>query len=114
MDKVTMIFVICLVLGGSVAFYQRKHEGKPGAGTIESLMSETAKVQNRQAEFSLFVPDQLTFKGQAVEQSMAIALITDSLLAKEMMPVESVKKANGRLIRYQPIDLEKLKHMQSQ
>jgi hypothetical protein len=115
--KIVMVLLVSLVLGGSLGFFYQRKQTQPRAQvesvTLESLLQEAARASQKQQEFSLFVPDRLTYHGQSVAQDLAISVLSDAMLAKEIMPVDAAEIGNGRLIQYKVMNADLLKQMQA-
>ena len=79
---------------------------RAATGTVESLLAHVenmpgADEPGRPASFDLWVPDALTFRGQAVAQNLAMAMVLDAILAKQCSPDGFEPGENGRLYRYE-------------
>jgi hypothetical protein len=70
------------------------------AGSVESLLSSVAGITNAQTSFELFVPAQLTLKGEPVRQDAAMAIVLDKILAHDLMPAGFGERPGGRLYKY--------------
>jgi hypothetical protein len=75
-------------------------ESKPSDGTVESLLATVAGITNGQTSFELFVPDQVTLKGEAIRQDAAMAVVLDKILGHDLFPAGFEERTGGRLYKY--------------
>ena len=73
---------------------------EPANGTIEDLFAKVEALPEGTKGFELYVPNNLTMKGQPVAQNLAMALVLDKILGKKLYPDGFEPKSNGRLYKY--------------
>ena len=69
-------------------------------GTLESLLATVDKLVPGTGTFELFVPQTITSKGEPIPLYIAMAIVVDRILGKQLYPNGFVQKPNGRLYRY--------------
>ena len=69
---------------------------------VEDLLTQVAEFAPREtgSTYSLWVPDILTFRGGLVAHDIAMAIVLDALLAKELFPAGFRSERGGRHYTY--------------
>lgn len=69
---------------------------------VEDLLAQVAAFAPREVGeiFELWVPDSLTYRGNLLAHDIAMAMVLDSLLAKELSPMGFDSERGGRRYRY--------------
>ena len=75
-------------------------QSKSSDGTVESLLASVAGITNGQTSFELFVPSQLTLKGESIRQDAAMAVVLDKILGHDFFPTGFEERPGGRLYKY--------------
>ena len=75
-------------------------ESKTPVGTVENLLASVAGITNGQTSFELFVPAQLTHKGEPIQQGAAMAVILDKILGHGLLPVSVEQRSGGSFYKY--------------
>ena len=75
-------------------------QSKPLDGTVENLLVSVAGITNAQNSFELFVPAQLTLKGEPIPQDAAMAVVLDKILGHDFFPTGFEERSGGRLYKY--------------
>jgi hypothetical protein len=70
------------------------------SGRVEDLLSQIASVQDDQTTFELWVPERLSLHDKPVASDMAMAIVLDALLKKEMFPDGFIQGDGGRYYQY--------------
>jgi hypothetical protein len=70
------------------------------ANTVEALLEEIDGVPKRSTNLDLWVPDRLTWSGEAVDADIAMAVVLDRLLAKDFLPAGFTQGIGGRRYHY--------------
>jgi hypothetical protein len=74
---------------------------RPSQGTVESLISELGGIVPVGSQsFELWVPQQLTLRGQPVRADVAGAVILDKILGMGFQPDGFSEAEGGRVYRY--------------
>ena len=73
---------------------------EPSSATIESLLTQVDALPEGTQAFELFVPKDLTWQGAPVAQDMAMAIVVDKLLGKELYPAGFDQTPTGRRYKY--------------
>ena len=76
-------------------------QSSPSVSSVESLLASVSAITNAQTSFELFVPAQLTLKGESVRQDVAMAIVLDKILAHDLIPAGFEEQPGGRLYKYQ-------------
>ena len=79
---------------------QEKAVNEPSSATVESLIAQVDALPEGTQAFELFVPKNLTWQGAPVAQDMAIAIVLDKLLGKELYPAGFEQALTGRRYKY--------------
>ena len=69
-------------------------------GTVEDLLSQIASIRDDQTTFELWVPQRLSLHGQPVALNVAMAIVGNALLKKEMFPDGFIQGDGGRYYKY--------------
>ena len=67
---------------------------------IEVLLEEIDSVPEGATNFDLWVPIQLTIRGEAISADVAMAVVLDRMLAKDFLPAGYTQGINGRTYHY--------------
>src|SRR5262249_50740410 len=86
--------------GSSVPPSQEKAVNEPSSGTIEALLAQVEALPEGTKTFELFVPQDLTWQGRPVTQNMAMAVVVDKLLGKQLYPDGFDQRPTGRRYKY--------------
>lgn len=102
MKRLTLFVVLAFGCGGSSrpATQQEKTANEPSSGTIEKLLAQVETLPEGTNVFELFVPQNLTWQGQPVGQNMAMAIVLDKLLGKQLYPDGFDQHPTGRRYKY--------------
>ncbi len=73
---------------------------EPSSGTIEGLLAQVEALPEGIESFELFVPEDLTWQGRSVDQNIAMAVVLDKLLGKELYPDGFDQRPTGRRYKY--------------
>lgn len=74
---------------------------KPSISTVESLLSQIdGLASNSNRTFELWVPRNLTLRGQPARGDVAMAIVLDKILGKGYEPDGFIEGENGRTYRY--------------
>ena len=73
---------------------------EPLSGTIEGLLAQIEALPEGTTTFELFVPQDLTWQGRPVAQNLAIAIVLDKLLGKQLYPDGFDQRPTGRRYKY--------------
>jgi hypothetical protein len=76
---------------------------KPFRGTVEALLSELDVMSPVDGCFKLWVPRDLTFRGQSVPVDVAMAILLDKILGMKYQPNGFSEGDGGRLYKYTAI-----------
>jgi hypothetical protein len=79
---------------------QEKAVSEPSSGTIEALLAQVEALPEGTTTFELFVPQDLTWQGRPVVQNMAMAIVLDKLLGKQLYPDGFDQRPTGRRYKY--------------
>jgi len=73
---------------------------RSSAGTVEALLAavESLSLDARTAE--VWVPEALTLGGNEISQELAMTMLLDKLVARELLPDGFSVAGGGRLYRY--------------
>ena len=71
-------------------------------GTVEELLAQVDGLPAGTTTFEMFVPQNLSLHGQPVSQDIAMAIVVDRLLAKDLYPNGYNQRSTGRRYRYGP------------
>jgi hypothetical protein len=73
----------------------------PSHSTVEALLSQLEGITHGSKQrFELWVPQQLTLRGQPVLPEVAMAIILDKILCKGYEPDGFAEAESGRIYRY--------------
>jgi len=67
---------------------------RPAVGTLESLLSTIEALPINAENAALWVPEHLTYEGNEIQAELAMAVVTDKLLARGLYP-NGVARAPG-------------------
>jgi hypothetical protein len=70
------------------------------SGTVEEMLAKVEALPEGTRTFELFVPQNLTWQGRPIAQNMAMAVVTDKLLGKNLFPNGFDQRPTGRRYRY--------------
>jgi len=74
---------------------------KPLHSTVESLLSQVdGLAASSNQTFELWVPRNLTFRGQPVRSDVAMAVVLDKILGNGYEPDDLIEEEDGRIYRY--------------
>lgn len=73
----------------------------PRSGAVEDLLAQVEGIDPTAETFELWVPAELTLRADPVTLEIAMAIILDRLLAKNMYPRGFVSGIGGRRYRYE-------------
>jgi hypothetical protein len=73
---------------------------EPAIGALEDLLSKVEALPQSIESFELFVPQDLTWRGQPVALNPAMAIVVDGLLGKGLFPDGFEQRATGRHYKY--------------
>jgi hypothetical protein len=73
---------------------------RSSTGTLEFLLAEVEALPTNAAATEIWIPEHLTFQGQAISHDLAMAILTDKLLSRELFPQDVGPALGGRLHRY--------------
>ena len=59
---------------------------RPVVGTLESLLSTIDALPTNAENAALWVPEHLTYEGNEIQAELAMAVVTDKLLARGLYP----------------------------
>ena len=77
---------------------------RPSQGTVESVISELGSIAPAGSQsFELWIPQQLTLRGQPVRADVAGAVILDKILSMGFMPDGFSEAEGGRVYRYKAL-----------
>ena len=77
---------------------------RPSQGTVESVISELGSIAPAGSQsFELWIPQQLTLRGQPVRVDVAGAVILDKILGMGFMPDGFSEAEGGRVYRYKAL-----------
>jgi hypothetical protein len=79
---------------------QEKSVSEPASGTLEALLAQVADLPKSTMSFEMFVPQDLTWQGQPVTQNLAMTLVLDKLLGKQLYPDGFDQRPTGRRYKY--------------
>jgi hypothetical protein len=79
---------------------QEKAVSETSSGTIDALLAQVEALPEGTKTFDLFVPQDLTWQGQPVAQNMAMAIVLDKLLGKQLYPDGFDQRPTGRRYKY--------------
>jgi hypothetical protein len=79
---------------------KEKAMGEPPSGTIEALLAQIEGLPQDLKAFELFVPQYLTWRGQPVAQNVAMAIVLDKLLGRQLYPDGFDQRPTGRRYKY--------------
>ena len=79
---------------------QEKSVSESSSGTIEGLLAQVEALPDSTKSFDLFVPQDLTWQGRPVAQNMAMAIVLDKLLGKQLYPDGFDQRPTGRRYKY--------------
>jgi len=89
-----------MLCGCSRSLFQQHSEPQPSSGSVENLLTSVDGIAKDQSSFELFVPNQLTLKGQPIRQDVAMAIVLDRILKHGLFPVGFEERQGGRLYKY--------------
>jgi hypothetical protein len=69
-------------------------------GRVEDLLSQIASVQGDRTTCELWVSERLSLHDQPVALDIAMAIVLDALLKKEMFPDGFIQGDGGRYYKY--------------
>ncbi len=69
-------------------------------GALESLLARVEAIAPDATSIDLWVPERLTLGEREIAQDVAMAMLLDKLLARNLFPQGSLVEAGGRLHRY--------------
>ncbi len=72
----------------------------PSDGTIEHLLAQIEAMPPSAKVLELWVPDQLTLRGQAVPNDAALVVVLDKVLEHGLLPQGFIPKPGGKLYTY--------------
>jgi hypothetical protein len=87
---------------------EKKENGSmnhPSEGSVESLLLQLDEIQPGSPHFELWVPESLTFRGQALRADMAMAMVGLKILRMGFGPDGFTQGEGGRNYRYIPFSL---------
>ena len=103
----TLLAVLALGYGGSTQLslalqstVQEKAMIEPSSGTIEALLAQVEALPEGTKAFEFFVARDLTWQGRPVAQNMAMAILLDKLLSKQLFPEGFDQRPTGRRYKY--------------
>ena len=73
---------------------------EPSSGTLEALLAQVAGLPEGAKKFELFMPQDLTWQGQPVTQNLAMTIVLDKLLGKNLFPDGYDQGPTGRRYKY--------------
>ena len=76
------------------------HSNQPSNGTLEALLASIEELPESAESAALWVPENLTFETQEVEAAVAMAIVTDKLLARGLYPSGAVSAPGGKQYQY--------------
>ena len=75
-------------------------ESAASFGTLENLLATVDKLAPKTPAFQLYVPQTVTYEGKAIRMDIAMAVLCDRILGKQLYPNGFVQKPNGRVYKY--------------
>jgi hypothetical protein len=73
---------------------------RPAVGTLESLLSAIEALPTNAENAALWVPEHLTYEGNEMQTELAMAVVTDKLLARGLYPNGVARAPGGAHYRY--------------
>ena len=72
--------------------------------SVEEAIKTVEEYDGEPQQFQLHVSESLSFKGNTIDFGMAMAIITDKILAAGMMPDGYEKQGEGRIYKYKALE----------
>jgi hypothetical protein len=72
----------------------------PAVGTLESLLAAIEALATNAESAALWVPEHLTYEGNEIQSELAMAVVTDKLLARGLYPNGVARSLGGARYRY--------------
>jgi hypothetical protein len=69
-------------------------------GSVEDLLKQIGSIRDDQTTFELWVPEGLSLNDQPVALDIAMAIVLDALLKKDMFPNGFTHGDGGRFYKY--------------
>jgi hypothetical protein len=73
---------------------------EPSSGAVEALLAQVEALPEGVETFELFVPQELTWQGRPVALNMAMAVVLDKLLGKNLYPDGFDQRPTGRRYKF--------------
>jgi len=73
---------------------------EPSSSTIEALLAQIEALPEDTKTFELYVPQDLKWQGQPMAQNLAMAVVLDKLLGKQLYPEGFDQRSRGRRYKY--------------
>jgi hypothetical protein len=74
-----------------------KHEN---FGEVEDLLKQIGSIRDDHTTFDLWVPERLSLHDQPIALDIAMTIVLDALLKKEMFPDGFIQGDGGRYYKY--------------
>jgi hypothetical protein len=74
--------------------------GQQNYGAVEDLLSQIASIRDDQTTFELWVPQSLSLHDRPIALDIAMAIMLDALLKKELFPDGFIQGDGGRYYKY--------------